>query len=75
VAIDVYVNGTAKATSGTFNLPSSVVECLIYVTSWLTLEPGDVVMSGAPATVVPVEPGDRVEIVVEGIGTLSSPVA
>ena len=74
VAIDVYVNGTAKATSGTFNLPSTVVDCLIYVTSWLTLEPGDVVMTGAPATVVPIEPGDRVDIVVEGIGTLSSTV-
>jgi len=75
VAIDVYVNGTAQATSGTFNLPSSVVDCLVYVTSWLTLEPGDVVMTGAPSTVVPVEPGDRVDIVVEGIGTLSSVVA
>jgi 2-keto-4-pentenoate hydratase/2-oxohepta-3-ene-1,7-dioic acid hydratase in catechol pathway len=74
VAIDVYVNGTAKATSGTFNLPSTVVDCLIYVTSWLTLEPGDVVMTGAPATVVPIEPGDRVDIVVEGIGALSSAV-
>jgi len=74
VAIDVYVNGTAKATSGTFNLPSTVVDCLIYVTSWLTLEAGDVVMTGAPATVVPIEPGDRVDIVVEGIGTLSSAV-
>ncbi|MDP9985884.1 2-keto-4-pentenoate hydratase/2-oxohepta-3-ene-1,7-dioic acid hydratase in catechol pathway [Arthrobacter oryzae] len=74
-AIDVHVNGTARARSGTFNLPSSVVECLTYVTSWLTLEPGDVVMTGAPGTAVPVEPGDRVDIVVEGIGTLSSTVA
>ncbi|NUT72507.1 fumarylacetoacetate hydrolase family protein [Pseudarthrobacter sp. C4D7] len=75
VAIDVHVNGTVKATSGTFNLPSTVVDCLVYVTAWLTLQPGDVVMTGAPATVVPIEPGDRVEISVAGIGTLSSPVA
>ncbi|TQJ34649.1 fumarylacetoacetate hydrolase family protein [Arthrobacter sp. SLBN-122] len=75
VAIDVYVNGTPKATSGTFNLPSTVVDCLIYVTSWLTLEPGDVVMTGAPGTAVPVTPGDRVDVVVEEIGTLSSAVA
>lgn len=74
LGIDVYVNGTAKATSGTFNLPSTVVDCLVYVTAWLTLEPGDVVMTGAPATAVPVSPGDRVDIVVEGIGTLSSTV-
>jgi len=73
--IVVYVNGTAKANSGTFNLPSSVVDCLVYVTTWLTLEPGDVVMTGAPATAVPVAPGDLVDIVVEGIGTLSNTVA
>jgi len=73
--IDVYVNGTAKASSGTFNLPSSVVDCLVYVTAWLTLKPGDVVMTGAPGTAIPVVPGDRVDIVVEGIGTLSSTVA
>ncbi len=72
--IDVYVNGVAKANSGTFNLPSSVVDCLVYVTSWLTLKPGDVVMTGAPGTAVPVEPGDRVDIVVEGVGTLTSAV-
>lgn len=75
VRIDVRVNGTVKARSGTFNLPSTVVDCLVYVTAWLTLEPGDVVMTGAPATAVPVVPGDRVEIAVEGVGTLSSTVA
>lgn len=75
VGIDVYVNGAARANSGTFNLPSTVVDCLIYVTSWLTLEPGDVVMTGAPGTAVPVLPGDKVDIVVEGVGTLSSMVA
>jgi 2-keto-4-pentenoate hydratase/2-oxohepta-3-ene-1,7-dioic acid hydratase in catechol pathway len=63
------------AHSGTFNLPSSVAECLVYVTSWLTLEPGDLVMTGAPGTAVPVKPGDRVDVVVEGIGTLSNAVA
>jgi 2-keto-4-pentenoate hydratase/2-oxohepta-3-ene-1,7-dioic acid hydratase in catechol pathway len=73
--IEVHVNGKAAARSGTFNLPSTVVDCLVYVTSWLTLEPGDVVMTGAPGTAVPVAPGDRVDIVVEGIGTLSSTVS
>ncbi|MFF2346001.1 fumarylacetoacetate hydrolase family protein [Pseudarthrobacter sp. NPDC058119] len=75
VAIDVYVNGTAKASSGTFNLPSTVVDCLVYITAWLTLEPGDVVMTGAPSTAIPIAPGDQVDILVEGIGTLSNRVA
>lgn len=75
MGINVLVNGVAKAESGTFNLPSTVVDCLVYVTSWLTLEPGDVLMTGAPGTAVAVAPGDQVDIVVEGIGTLSSTVA
>lgn len=75
VGIDVIVNGVAQANSGTSNLPSSVVECLVYVTSWLTLEPGDVLMTGAPGTAVAVLPGDQVDIVIEGIGTLTNKVA
>ncbi|MBT2248832.1 fumarylacetoacetate hydrolase family protein [Arthrobacter sp. BHU FT2] len=73
--IEVRVNGVARAQSGTFNLPSTVVDCLVYVTSWLTLEPGDIVMTGAPGTAVPVKPGDLVDIAVEGIGTLTSKVS
>lgn len=75
VGIDVIVNGEVRAKSGSFNLPSSVVDCLIYVTSWLTLEPGDVVMTGAPGTAVAVVPGDRVDIDLGGIGRLSNTVA
>lgn len=75
VGIDVIVNGEIRAKSGTFNLPSSVVDCLVYVTSWLTLEPGDVVMTGVPATAVAVQPGDRVEISLGGLGILRNAVA
>ncbi|WP_461164414.1 fumarylacetoacetate hydrolase family protein [Arthrobacter sp. R4-81] len=75
VGIDVAVNGEIRAKSGTFNLPSSVVDCLVYVTSWLTLEPGDVVMTGAPGTAVAVRPGDSVEISLGGLGILGNTVA
>lgn len=75
VGIDVIINGVVKAKSGSFNLPSSVVDCLIYVTSWLTLEPGDVVMTGAPGTAVAVQPGDRVDVVLGGIGSLTNTIA
>ena len=74
IGIDVIVNGEVRAKSGSFNLPSSVVDCLVYVTSWLTLEPGDVVMTGAPGTAVAVLPGDQVDIDLGGIGRLSNPV-
>lgn len=70
VATTVTVNGVVRAESGSFNLGSSVVDTLVYVTGWLTLEPGDVIMTGAPKTFVPVGPGDVVEITLDGIGTL-----
>ncbi|MET0871637.1 MAG: fumarylacetoacetate hydrolase family protein, partial [Paeniglutamicibacter terrestris] len=54
---------------------SSVVDCLIYVTSWLRLEPGDVIMTGSPNTAAEVLPGDRVSITHGGIGTLSNTVS
>jgi 2-keto-4-pentenoate hydratase/2-oxohepta-3-ene-1,7-dioic acid hydratase in catechol pathway len=40
----------------------------------MTLEPGDVVLSGTPAGVGPLLPGDRLEVEVSGVGVLSNPV-
>jgi 2-keto-4-pentenoate hydratase/2-oxohepta-3-ene-1,7-dioic acid hydratase in catechol pathway len=40
----------------------------------MTLLPGDVVMTGTPSGVAPIQPGDVVEVTIEGIGTLRNPV-
>lgn len=74
LAITVSINGEVRAESGAFNLQSGVAECLVYVTRWLTLGPGDVVLTGAPATFLPVEAGDAVAITIDRIGTLDNPV-
>jgi len=44
------------------------------VTSFMTLLPGDVIATGTPAGVVPMQPGDTVSVTVEGIGTLTNRV-
>lgn len=75
VATTVSVNGTVRAESGSFNLPSTVAESILYVARWVPLGPGDVIMSGAPNTFVPVSPGDIVEITLAGIGTLTNRVS
>jgi 2-keto-4-pentenoate hydratase/2-oxohepta-3-ene-1,7-dioic acid hydratase in catechol pathway len=75
VATEVVINGAVVVNSGSFNLPSSVAATLVYVTKWLTLEPGDVVLTGAPGTDLPVHPGDTVDITLAGIGTLSNTIA
>lgn len=74
VSIVVTINGRVQAESGTFNLSSTVLECLVYVTKWVALQPGDVVMTGAPGTFVEVHPGDKVDITLGGIGTLTNTV-
>ena len=60
----------------------NVVECLVIITECMTLEPGDVIITGTPAGVgyartppVWMAPGDICEIEVEGVGILSNPIA
>ena len=45
-----------------------------YITSVMTLLPGDVVLTGTPAGVGPLVPGDEVSVTIEGIGTLTNQV-
>jgi 2-keto-4-pentenoate hydratase/2-oxohepta-3-ene-1,7-dioic acid hydratase in catechol pathway len=75
LSIVTRVNGDVKQNSRTslmiFNVPT-IVE---YITSVMTLEPGDVILTGTPAGVGPLERGDRVEVEIEGIGTLRNVVA
>ena len=52
----------------------SVAELIAYISQVMTLEPGDVILTGTPAGVGPLQPGDVVEVEIEGIGTLRNPV-
>jgi len=46
-----------------------------FISSVMTLEPGDLIFTGTPAGVGPLKPGDIVEVEIEGLGKLSNPVA
>ena len=52
----------------------SVPELLSFISYVMTLEPGDVISTGTPAGVGNLQPGDVVEITVDGIGSLRNPV-
>ena len=58
----------------TRDLLHDVPSVLAFITSFMTLLPGDVVLTGTPAGVGPLEPGMSVEVDIEGIGTLRNPV-
>ena len=73
--IETYVNGTRKQCSNTHQLLFDPFY-LVYFISWvMTLHPGDVIASGTPAGIGPLESGDRVEIRIQGIGSLVNEVA
>jgi 2-keto-4-pentenoate hydratase/2-oxohepta-3-ene-1,7-dioic acid hydratase in catechol pathway len=74
VPITVIVNGEPLARATTGQLAWNITEQLVYLTTYLTLGPGDVVLTGAPGTFVPVQPGDHAQITLGGIGTLSNPI-
>jgi len=64
---DVVQNGR------TSDMIHDVATLVAHVSQAFTLLPGDVILTGTPAGVGPVEPGQRVEVEIEGIGTLSNP--
>ena len=74
VSITVRVNGEDQASASTAQLAWNITEQLVYLTSYLSLGPGDIVLTGAPGTYTPVKPGDHSEIEIGGIGRLSNPV-
>lgn len=73
--IQTRVNGELKQDGNTADMIFPVPVVLSYISRILTLQPGDVVLTGTPEGVGPLSPGDRVEVSVEGIGTLTNHVA
>jgi len=81
LAVTCEVNGERRQDGTTADMVFTVAEIIAFASSFLTLEPGDVILTGTPAGVgsarVPpsyLRPGDVVTTTVAGIGTLSNPV-
>jgi 2-keto-4-pentenoate hydratase/2-oxohepta-3-ene-1,7-dioic acid hydratase in catechol pathway len=68
------VNGQERQRGHVRDMAFSIPTLLAYVTSVMTLEPGDVMATGTPAGVGPLQPGDVVEVEIPGVGTLRNPV-
>ena len=68
------LNGRTVQHSNTSDLIFSVPKLLSYLSQAITLRAGDVIITGTPAGIGPMLPGDVVEIEIEGIGVLRNPV-
>lgn len=72
--IKTYLNGNLRQDDTTANCVFDVKYILSYVSRFMTLLPGDVVITGTPKGIGPMKPGDRVEVEVEGVGILTNTV-
>ena len=74
VKVSTTVNGEVRqqGTTTDFIFPLDVI--IRYISQVMTLLPGDLIATGTPSGIGPLEPGDMVEVTVEGIGTLRNPV-
>lgn len=74
LAVRARVDGEIRQDGRTSDLVHKVPDLVAYVSSIFTLLPGDVILTGTPAGVGPIDVGQRVEVEVEGIGAFSNPV-
>ena len=68
------VSGQERQRGSTADMEWGLLELLVYVSRMMTLEVGDVVLTGTPSGVGPLVDGDRVEVEIPGVGILANPV-
>jgi 2-keto-4-pentenoate hydratase/2-oxohepta-3-ene-1,7-dioic acid hydratase in catechol pathway len=70
--LETRVNGELRQHGSTLDFIFSIPDLLIFITEALTLEPGDLILTGTPSGVGPLQPGDRVEVGIPGLGILAN---
>ena len=74
LTVTTRVNGEERQSGSTSQMAFPIPFLVSYVSHMMTLEPGDVILTGTPSGVGPLATGDRIEVEVSGVGTLESPV-
>jgi 2-keto-4-pentenoate hydratase/2-oxohepta-3-ene-1,7-dioic acid hydratase in catechol pathway len=74
VRVETRLNGDVRQAGQTSDMAFGVASLIEYITSFMTLLPGDAILTGTPEGVGKLSPGDLVEVEVDGIGTLANPV-
>lgn len=75
VKVESYLNGELKQSSNTHHLIFTVSRLVSFISGIMTLLPGDIISTGTPHGVGPMQPGDTIEIRIEKIGSLKNKVA
>ncbi len=72
--IQAFLNGEPRQSSRTSQFIFPVEELVSFISRIMTLEPGDLIITGTPAGIGPMQPGDEVEVRIEGIGSLKNTI-
>jgi 2-keto-4-pentenoate hydratase/2-oxohepta-3-ene-1,7-dioic acid hydratase in catechol pathway len=74
LALICRVNGEVRQAGFTSDMVFGVAEIIAFISAFTTLLPGDVILTGTPSGVGKVEPGDLMEVEIDGIGNLTNRV-
>jgi 2-keto-4-pentenoate hydratase/2-oxohepta-3-ene-1,7-dioic acid hydratase in catechol pathway len=72
--ITCHVNDELRQMGATRDMVFTVRQLIVFISSVMTLEPGDLILTGTPSGVGPLQPGDQVAITIEGLGEITNPV-
>lgn len=75
VEVRCEVDGEVRQRGRTSELIHSIPTIIAFISQVMTLLPGDVILTGTPAGVGPIRAGQRVDVIIENLGTLPNPVA
>ncbi|MDP2359398.1 MAG: fumarylacetoacetate hydrolase family protein [bacterium] len=73
--IETWLNGRCVQRERSGAMLHGPAQLVAHISTFCTLRPGDIILTGTPAGVGPLAPGDRVRIEIEGVGALENPVA
>jgi 2-keto-4-pentenoate hydratase/2-oxohepta-3-ene-1,7-dioic acid hydratase in catechol pathway len=74
IGIEGWVNDERRQASSTSQLVFPIDQLIEFITRVMTLLPGDVIATGTPAGIGPIQAGDRVTVKVQGVGEITNPV-
>jgi 2-keto-4-pentenoate hydratase/2-oxohepta-3-ene-1,7-dioic acid hydratase in catechol pathway len=74
VQLTTTLDGAVRQSGSTRQMIFDITELVVYISSFTTLLPGDVILTGTPAGVGPMLPGQEISVTVDGVGTLTNAV-
>ncbi|MBD3333253.1 DUF2437 domain-containing protein [candidate division GN15 bacterium] len=75
IGVEGILNGKVMQSGRTSQMIFPIPKLIAYITSFTTLLPGDIISTGTPSGISPMNPGDTIEIKVENVGSLTNTVA